>query len=672
MREAVRGQEAAIPALAAVGIFIALGASEGGYPARTWYPAALFLLALLVVALVAVPARKRVPRAVWIALALFGAYTAWAFLSIAWADQRGDAWQGANRTLLYLCVLALFALWPMSGRVAAVILGAFGLGIAVLGLVELLRLSAAADPDAFLVGGGRFGEPVGYVNANAALWFLAFLPCLFLSSRREVRPILRGLLLGGAVLLVGVCLMAQSRGWLITFPVALTALVALVPGRVRLLVALAAVSAGAAVIANPALDVLEHYEADQGVNAAVDEAAHAILLTSALAVVVGWLAAHGDLRFPLSPPQGRMAGIVAAVVVAALATGGLSVFVAREGSPFARGSEAWAEFKRGYVDEGEESTESSRLTRPLGTNRYDFWTVAWREFREKPLTGIGVENFQEDYLRRGDSIEQPRYPHSLLLGLLAQTGLIGTALLLGGLGAAAYTALQAIRRASVPAAAAAGAGTATFVYWAAHGSGEWFWEFPALGGPAMALLGMAAALCPRAPRRGAMAGRVRPFLDEGRWILVASGVALISALSLAAPWLAIREVDRAKDVWSSRPAEAFARLDRAAALNPLSSDPYTFEGAIALRLGELDRAERAFRAAIDRQPGLTFPYTQLAIVASQRGRREEALAMARRARELSPRDGILAGVYRDVRGGRRLDAVEIERAYLKLSRRRAE
>ena len=36
----------------------------------------------------------------------------WSFLSIVWAQARGDAWDGANRALLYLTVFALFALLP--------------------------------------------------------------------------------------------------------------------------------------------------------------------------------------------------------------------------------------------------------------------------------------------------------------------------------------------------------------------------------------------------------------------------------------------------------------------------------------------------------------------------------------------------------------------------------
>ena len=36
-----------------------------------------------------------------------------------------------------------------------------------------------------------------------------------------------------------------------------------------------------------------------------------------------------------------------------------------------------------------------------------------------------------------------------------------------------------------------------FAYWVVHGSVDWLWEYPGLGGPAFALLGVAVALAGR-------------------------------------------------------------------------------------------------------------------------------------------------------------------------------
>ena len=61
------------------------------------------------------------------------------------------------------------------------LLGALGLGIAGIGLVELLRADAAAQPLGFFFD-VRLSEPAGYINANVALWTVGLLPCLFLAS----------------------------------------------------------------------------------------------------------------------------------------------------------------------------------------------------------------------------------------------------------------------------------------------------------------------------------------------------------------------------------------------------------------------------------------------------------------------------------------------------------
>ncbi len=50
-----------------------------------------------------------------IALGALAAYTALSYLSILWAAVPGEAWEGANRTLLYLLVFALFACWRQRG-----------------------------------------------------------------------------------------------------------------------------------------------------------------------------------------------------------------------------------------------------------------------------------------------------------------------------------------------------------------------------------------------------------------------------------------------------------------------------------------------------------------------------------------------------------------------------
>ncbi len=177
--------------------------------------------------------------------------------------------------------------------------------------------------------------------------------------------------------------------------------------------------------------------------------------------------------------------------------------LAAAGDPVARVRHAWDTFKspKGYAAN---STTGSRLTSGLGSSRYDFYRVALDEFAAHPLLGIGADNFAEPYLAHGRSTETPRYPHSVEMRTLVQTGLVGALLAVVGLGAALLAAWRALARHPDPLArAVAAAAMAGFAYWVVHGSFDWFWEFAGLGAPAFALLGLACSLAPRPAARAA-------------------------------------------------------------------------------------------------------------------------------------------------------------------------
>ncbi|MEA2468721.1 MAG: hypothetical protein QOJ57_2847 [Thermoleophilaceae bacterium] len=645
--------------LAAVAMvtFVWFSASNGGFDATTWYPGALILLALVAIAATTIPAVS-VPRLVAVAVVALVAYAAWSYLSIGWAGQKGDAWDGANRSLLYALAFALFALWRPRGRPAFVLVLVFCLGVSAVGLVELLRAASADDPTGFF-SQGRFASPAGYMNANVALWFSALLPCVTFAARRELHPALRGLLVAAAVLLCGLAVIGQSRGWLFTAPIALLVFIAIVPQRVRTSLTLGLVLAATGIVSGTLLDV---YRAagEPGFADAVSDAASALLVAALLAGLVAAGAAVLDRRARASREQERRAGRALAVAAAAVALVGLVVFVAAFGSPFTVASKGWHEFKTEPSPYGGES----RFTGSLGTNRYDFWRVAWNRFEHAPLTGIGSDNFQEAYLARRRSDNAPKYPHSFQLRAISETGLVGTILLFGGVGAGLAAAVLAIRRRRGLGAAAAAAATASFMYWLIHGSIDWFWEFPALGGAAFALLGLAAGLMPRqaaAAPRGAATGR-RPLLARAAAMpAVVLAVALVPALALAGPWLAEVEQKTAVSQWKSDPAAAFDTLDSAASLNPLSPTPKLLAGSIALRLGRRADSERYFREALQRDPDDAYAHLELGALLAERGSRREAIATLERARRLDPRDDLTAGVLRRVRSGKRVDIASVNR-----------
>jgi hypothetical protein len=204
--------------------------------------------------------------------------------------------------------------------------------------------------------------------------------------------------------------------------------------------------------------------------------------------------------------------------------------------------------------------------------------------------------------------------------------------------------------------AVAGGASFVFVYWLVQGSGDWFWQFPALAAPAFAMLGLAGALVPRAAQGGARSpGRA---IRRIGWI-AAGAVFIAVGASLTLPWLADREINRASQVWRLDPAAAFRQLDLAANLNPLSGQPELTEGAIAERLGMLDHAERAFAQARARDPLNAYATLELGLIAARHARRGLAERILRSAAMLDRQNTVAAQALHQVQAGQKPDIAQL-------------
>jgi tetratricopeptide (TPR) repeat protein len=678
LRDALRESPTTLPAIGALALFIWWASDQAGYPVTHWAPGALIVLALLTIALFTVPLRLAdISLPLRAALICLGLYTALSYLSILWADVPGDAWEGANRTLLYLLVFALFSLWPRRGVGAAVLLGTWTVAMIALAVFVLLHVDAAAHP-AQLFGEGRLKYPAGYENASAATWAMVVWPALLLAACGQLPWALRGLLGGGAVLLADLALLSQSRGSLYATVAMLILVFALLPGRLRTFLVLVPIAIGIGATTPAVLRVGDRLSNGGDVKGALHAATAAVL---AAAVVVGLaVASAGALerrrRFSEHTTSVLRRAVAASAIalLVALIAGGL----AAAGDPIARVEHGWQTFKGGYAANRH---GGNRLTSGLGSERYDFYRVALDEFSAHPLVGIGVDNFQQQYLVHGRSGETPHYPHSVELRTLTETGLLGLALAVLGLGAALLASSRAwlfaaARRADPLRAWVAIAALSGFVYWLVHGSVDWFWEFAGLGAPAFALLGLSCSLAPArgspsdAPTPGVERGRAKRPLAGGagapRFAMLAGllAIALVAGLSLATPWLSELQVEKAAQIWTTAPRKAYSTLQDAASLNPLSDQPYLVAGTIALRFGDLARARQDFSKALDRTPGDAYATLELGAIASAAGRREESLRLLGRAVLLNPRDELTREALDVVRRGKRIDLEQLNRSIL--------
>ncbi|MGI8512980.1 MAG: O-antigen ligase family protein, partial [Solirubrobacteraceae bacterium] len=521
-----------LPMLVALVVFVTWSATEAGLPLAHWYPGTLFLLGLLAATAFVLPARGRdLPRATKVAGIFLLAFTAWSFASILWAEAQSDAWDGANRTLLYLVVFALFALWPQDETGATIVLCAWVLAIAGIALVQLLVLTAADDPSGAFIA-DRLAEPAGYPNAQAATLMMAFFPAVVLAGRRELPWWSRGVFAAAAVILADVALLSQSRGLIYAFPILVVALFVFLPGRARSFGVLLVVGGAVTATAPGVLDVGRRLRDGETAAAAMSGAARPIVLASLLVAAVVTAVARFDRirRLPVAAEQRIARGVGALGLAGALA--GVVVALAIAGNPIDVVRDGWRSFKQKDNPVTAANT-SSRLGSGLGSNRYDFYRVALDNFADRQMVGKGGDNFERDYLVRGRSLETPRYPHSLELRTLSELGIVGALLLLGVVAGVCAGALTAMRRGPPLGRAVAGGAAMVFAYWLVHGSVDWFFEFAGLGAPAFAMAGLACALIPRPGAAEAEAAAAHPPALVHGWA-VPAGVAavLVAGVSL--------------------------------------------------------------------------------------------------------------------------------------------
>jgi hypothetical protein len=601
----------------AVALLLLWAVHNGGYDADTWYWGALVMLAMVAGTIAFSVQRPNIGRRTVVALSAFTLYVAWSYLSIAWAQSPGDALQGSNRALLYLLVFALMALLPWTAEAALATLLTFVLGVGVISIVLLTRL-ASEDHVGALVIGGRLAAPTGYFNATAALFTINALVAIALAARRELPAPLRGALTASACAGLELALIVQSRGWLFTLP--LIAIVGLFVVRDRLRVAAAAALPliGALAPLRRLLDVFKD-SGGSGLAHAAGRAGQSALLICGAMLVAATLIAWGEELLDLPPlskvARRRIGAGVASLAIVVAAAGGV---VATHGHPIRFISRQWNGFSHVQTSFSSQSHFSD-----VGSGRYDFWRVSLDAFAAHPLGGLGQDNFADYYVVHRHTAEEPAWTHSLELRLLAETGLVGFLLFAVFLVAAVAGALSARRRTEGLAPAVAAAALLPLIVWVIHGSVDWFWEMPALSGPALGFLGMAVALGERG--RSVVWRRDRPRrLARGLRLAAAVGMLTLAIVALGFPYISVREVSEASDIAGRDPAAALRDLATAADLNPLSADPGRLGGTIALQSGQYATAEARFDQAIDRERQGWFAWFGAGLAASSLGERARA------------------------------------------------
>lgn len=562
---------------------------QGAYFGVVLYPGLLLLCAALIPLLWAAPWRAslRASRPVTVALAAIFGLAAWSALSAVWSPSPDVAIADSQRIAVYGIAFVL-GLWlcNLLGPRMHLAMAPLAIAGAVTALVTLGALAFGDDVVSYLEADGTLQWPLGYRNANAAFFAIAAWPALALAQTAALRWLTRAGALAVATLCIEIALLSQSRGFVLGIAAAVIAYLAFTPRRARALVWLGLAVVPALVIL-PALSDVYAAANDVGLQAALAElpsAARAALGGAALAAIAGALACRVDEAIDPAPEaivrSNRIVG-GGLVVVAVVAVAG---FLASTGDPAEWIGQKVDQFR----NEGtpDLSADANRFSLNTGSQRLDLWEIALDDGAANPLLGDGGGGYQYSYLEDRDvAAQNARDAHSVELETLAELGLPGLVLLAMALAGAVIGALRA-RRLGPAAASLSAAALTVFAYWLVHASIDWFWAYPAITAPVFALMGSACAPALLAPQR--------PDHRARRKIAI---VAVVLGLTAIPPFLAERYTTNAFASWRADLEAAYADLDRAQALNPLSEEPLMAEGAIAREAGDDTRAIAAFEEA---------------------------------------------------------------------------
>ncbi|CAN5807237.1 hypothetical protein BH23ACT11_BH23ACT11_01050 [soil metagenome] len=598
-----------------------MGSANGGYFIGDRAPVAFILTVLMLLASVT-GVLGRV-QSLWsvAATSLLTGYTAWTFVSLIWSPNQGDAWFGATTTLFYLLAFWVVLAFVTLGASRRWALAASSIGPALVAAFTLPNLAPNIED---LFQNNRLVGSVGYYNGEAAFLLVPFWVSVYLAGSRRVNPLVRGVVLAGAVLGAEVAVLTQSRGAMVAIAVSLPVFFLFSGKRLRGLLALVPIVA-ALFVAFPGLNqVYLEFLNEGSPAAAVREVVPTVWLTAIGAGVYGLL--WGLLDSWWRPPVAvaRTAGAVAlAGVMVVIVLGGFAL-TERVGEPVTWGQEKWGAFKTNDTS----GQEQSRYLSASGSGRYELWEVAWDDFVSNPALGIGTYNYEATYYQKRDEmVGYSRWPHMLPLEVLAERGVIGGMLFFGFLGTCLaaglwkrFTSLNAEGKAQV------GAMVAAIAYWFVHSSAEWFWQLPAITMLAIVYLAMLVA-----PWN-------RPETTPTGWSVRAAGagIAVLAIATIAPLYIADRYL--AQSLADTNPWTSLEKVEQAQKFNPLHPRLAQREAELATKIGDWPRAEKAYKREIRLNPEHYVSYLLLAQFYEQRGETEKALSFYREALERNPID----------------------------------
>jgi O-antigen ligase len=599
---------------------------------------------LVVVALLVLGAAShaKLGRPLYWSVGLIGGLALLSAISSLWSGSVELSVIEADRVLVYLSFfLAAFLIAQTDERRQRF---AEGLAIAV-ALVALLGLGSRLLPHVLNISdglgtGSRLRYPLGYWNANGAMFGIAVALLLWM-SRRAGWTALRWISVGVIPAVLFALYFTYSRGGLLSLLVAVGALLVLSRDRLWLLGTFAAGLIGTvpAILYVQSTESLSHNldsqtSVHQGTTALLillGGVALALLAFAALRRIEsrGGRATGRALELSRSPTVLKAIALVAAVAIIGVAA--------------AIGGRAWHQFSSSDIQFPDQPEQ--HFGQLSGAGRYDFWRVAVDGFRDHPALGTGAGTYEFSW-EQHRSIDAPVHDaHSLYLEAFIELGAIGGILVLSMVGFLLWSGFCAWRYAPPPQRERNAALFAAMLAFAVGAAFDWFWEIADLG--AVFFLAAGVLVSVRCEQRANALERGSEPREGRRFGLAIGGVGLawIAAIALIGPLLVTREIKASQSAAAAgNIGSAVDHAKSARSIEPWAASPYVQLGLLALQVqNDASSAIVYFTHAIEREDHNWQLYYLRAQAEQAAGNTAAAQADLDHARQLNPRAPELAG-----------------------------
>jgi hypothetical protein len=277
--------------------------------------------------------------------------------------------------------------------------------------------------------------------------------------------------------------------------------------------------------------------------------------------------------------------------------------------------------------------DPSRLLSVNSQNRLVWWKEAAGAFSDKPISGWGAGSFPVLHLLYRRNTLSVQQPHSVPMQMLAETGIIGTLLLLGGYALLTVAGVRNVRREIGSRRLLAAAFLACVVVYGVHALYDWDWDIPGVTLPALifagVLLGARSTAATASRGEGERNGSRGSYDHSAWWGSFGPGARALALIGVTGALCTVAFSGVIPSVPAGRASSALlaaagatgsslqhARSDATLAtrLDPLSDAGSLTSATIAIRSGQYRQARTYILQAIKRDPNDVQAWRKLVLL----------------------------------------------------------